>query len=465
MLKGKIKIIPFLLSMLTIFLCCQNKVDFFQVSLPPTNLQVTPLSPFHVSISWERRGIFSQKYILERRKSGENWVSLGLIDSSNHYFIDTALNPGTEYAYRLGVLSDKGGCRYSEEVAVTTQENFLPEPEIQFFNPFSVQEGVTLFSIEDPDNILSFSALVAVDFNGRYIWMIGGEKFLVISDFEIMKNGHVLAMVGSGVEEITIEGERLWRYDKHLFHHDIDEAPWGTIIGVIGYREMGPEGIPFSADAIIEYDYEKKVETGIWPLKQIIPVEEFCSLCINAPDYFFGKDWTHTNAVVLGDDFEHVYLSVRNLDRIYRVSLKTGIVEWILGRGGDMGEGMFSHQHDPQITCENGEERILLFDNGLHRKEGKEYSRVVEIGIDSDLRKARKLWEYRENPDFYSAVGGGVQRLDNGNILITDSVNGRIVEVTSKKEVVWELDLPPPFAIFKSMRVSEWFLDSNPLRK
>jgi len=54
---------------------------------------------------------------------------------------------------------------------------------------------------------------------------------------------------------------------------------------------------------------------------------------------------------------------------------------------------------------------------------------------------ARVVWEYRETPDFYSYWGGDADRLSNGNTLITDTTNGRILEVTSEGEKVWELFL------------------------
>jgi len=43
---------------------------------------------------------------------------------------------------------------------------------------------------------------------------------------------------------------------------------------------------------------------------------------------------------------------------------------------------------------------------------------------------------------FFTPVPGTHQRLENGNVLITESTAGRIFEVTREGEVVWDYRLP-----------------------
>jgi hypothetical protein len=47
-----------------------------------------------------------------------------------------------------------------------------------------------------------------------------------------------------------------------------------------------------------------------------------------------------------------------------------------------------------------------------------------------------------EENDFYSALIGSCQRLENGNTLITESLSGRAFEVTPEGEVVWKWNSP-----------------------
>ena len=70
--------------------------------------------------------------------------------------------------------------------------------------------------------------------------------------------------------------------------------------------------------------------------------------------------------------------------------------------------------HQPSIM-KNG--NILIFDNGTVRQ----YSRIIELNPKTEEIE----WEYVANPPelFYTETRGSVQRLPNGNTLITESDN------------------------------------------
>ncbi|MGI5949010.1 thioredoxin domain-containing protein [Peptoniphilus sp.] len=109
-----------------------------------------------------------------------------------------------------------------------------------------------------------------------------------------------------------------------------------------------------------------------------------------------------------------------------------------------------------------GEGNLLIFDNGgscgygpptLTSPSGllpfvRNYSRVLEINpitlsktwsIDPrDFGFSIPLNGYK----FYSPYGGNLQRLPNGNTLITLATEGMVVEVTRDKEIVWEWSCP-----------------------
>jgi hypothetical protein len=90
-------------------------------------------------------------------------------------------------------------------------------------------------------------------------------------------------------------------------------------------------------------------------------------------------------------------------------------------------------QHDPQVLA-NG--NLLLFQNN----EDSGHSQVLEIDpVDFDVR-----WSYggSDEQPLYSKFLGAVQRLPNGNTLITESDAGRALEVTPKGEIVWQFHNP-----------------------
>jgi hypothetical protein len=119
-------------------------------------------------------------------------------------------------------------------------------------------------------------------------------------------------------------------------------------------------------------------------------------------------------------------LSMRKIDAIAVLDPEARRVVWAH-------TGRFAHPHDPSLL-ENG--NLLLFDNDG----AGERSRVIEL----DPRSGEWVWVYEgsESEPFYSRLLGAVQRLPNGNTLITESDNGRAFEVTSSGEIVWEFYNP-----------------------
>lgn len=123
----------------------------------------------------------------------------------------------------------------------------------------------------------------------------------------------------------------------------------------------------------------------------------------------------------------NVLVSLRNQDSIFVIDWDAKKLIWAWGKGE------ISGQHDAQVL-ENG--HILLFDNGLVHKA----SRAVEM----DPMTRKIVWEYKA-PDpgsFFSPARGSVQRLANGNTLISNSDNGEAFEVTREGKVVWRFLSP-----------------------
>jgi hypothetical protein len=67
---------------------------------------------------------------------------------------------------------------------------------------------------------------------------------------------------------------------------------------------------------------------------------------------------------------------------------------------------------------------------------------VIEI----DPVTVKKMWEYsvagNESYRFFSHYVSSAQRLPNGNTLITEGADGRLFEVTTAGEIVWEYVSP-----------------------
>ncbi len=158
----------------------------------------------------------------------------------------------------------------------------------------------------------------------------------------------------------------------------------------------------------------------------------------------FAFDWAHNNTVQVIPPNEanrreqaaggtqrfrpgNFLISYRSNDVIAVVERPSGEIVWAWG------PGELDGQHKPHMLPSGN---ILIFDNGTLRK----FSRVIEYNpLDERIE-----WEYtsRAEDEFFSFCISGAQRLPNGNTLICDGVNSRLVEVTPEKEIVWEFVNP-----------------------
>jgi hypothetical protein len=250
----------------------------------------------------------------------------------------------------------------------------------------------------------------------------------------------------------------MWQYSDVLVHHDVDLLPDGSLLLLYQYVIETPEAeySPRITDGIRIVDPSTNDILWDWRAEDYISLDEYCTLCMTKkiPK---GYDWLHTNAVTFRQEpqGDAIYVNFRNINRICKIDVTSGEILWSLGDGGDLGEGLFCHAHDPQFLP-NG--NILLFDNRLHQDSNPEdgLSRVIEIAFDPGIGYAEIVWEYAGESPFYSSHGGDADRLPNGNTLITDAANGRIIEITPEKETVWEYKLNPYQEIYQSERLETW---------
>ena len=209
--------------------------------------------------------------------------------------------------------------------------------------------------------------------------------------------------------------------------------------------------------------------------------------------YLRGGDWLHANCVSWlgenpwyekGDTRFHprnMIFDSRNAGFIVIIDHQTGDVVWRVGPdysepNPEAAAGPFIGLHHAHMIPKGlpGEGDILLFDNGGSAGYGgpqggmskytRDYSRVVEF----DPTTVQIVWEYSPaNGDFlpFSEWVSGVQRLPNGNTLITSGLNGMVLEVTRGRRIVWECDYSvgyPYFRMYRAYRVPPQWLPENP---
>ena len=213
-------------------------------------------------------------------------------------------------------------------------------------------------------------------------------------------------------------------------HHDVFERGGGgyTVL-MYDWRTIDDQQI--QGDRLVEIDLDgtQRQIWSVWDHFEYDPQNGSTA----------DLDWSHANAVDYDRGDDAYLVSLHNLDCIVKIDRETGDQLWVLGgehstfQLPDGGTTLFQRQHEFELLDDGG---IVVFDNGLPA--GGD-SRVVEYALDEQGGAAVFRWEYRLDPPRYNVALGHVDRLPNGNTLITWSALGQIDEVTPEGTVVWRL--------------------------
>ncbi len=342
---------------------------------------------------------------------------------------------------------------YSDETGVTSH------------NPDKSFAGYTFFSSSYKSNIF------LIDMGGNIVheWSMPHEKVWpkpdfvaqivpqhkrIISRATLYPNGDVLAIytgigsnpLGYGLAKIDKDSNLLWSYEDAI-HHDAEIAPDGTIYTLSHrirnepYRGLSEKHAapPLYEDflVLISAVGEKITELSFYDLfansdyKSVLPRLK-ADPAANTP---LG-DTLHPNGIeiisrnindILKKD--HLIISFRNNSMLAVIDPANEKVTWA-------GYGPWRYQHDPRLLDDGS---VILFDNEGHTgKHGA--SRILRI----DPQSAEILWQYAGTQDnyFYSAFHSSVDPLPNGNVLITETLAGRMFEVSEAGDIVWEYHTP-----------------------
>jgi hypothetical protein len=212
-------------------------------------------------------------------------------------------------------------------------------------------------------------------------------------------------------------GERVWQetFDA-LDTHDSDLVRKHSI-AVANMRNYDAESAE-NRDRLFVYNRTTDEVTTEWQFQGHYP---------QSAGGNYEEDWTHVNDVEwLGGDL--YVLSPREFDQVIVVNVSSGAIVHQLGEDDDF--ETLDKQHNPDyLRGEGGRPTMLVGDS--------ENDRIVEYA------KGDGEWERTWS------VGEGqfnwprdADRLPNGNTLVTDSKNHRVLEVTPEGEVVWEVYTP-----------------------
>lgn len=321
--------------------------------------------------------------------------------------------------------------------------------------------------------------LVQVDWDGNVVWKFDrleevedpgqARRWVARQHHDFQREGNPVGYYVPGKDPLTGSGKTLL-----LVHEDISNS-------AISDKKL-------LDDRIIEVDWNGNI---LWSWS---PNEHFDELGFDdaakaairrdpniRPSGGGIGDWLHINSVSWvgenqwydgGDERfhpENIIWDSREANIIAITSRATGKIVWKVGPRYDGTEaerelGWIIGQHHAHIIPKGlpGAGNLLVFDNGGWAGYGepnpgspsgkvnvlRDYSRVLEI----DPITLRIVWQYTPKEAgfvqpldavrFYSPFISSAQRLPNGNTLITEGSDGRIIEVTADHQLVWEYISP-----------------------
>lgn len=311
--------------------------------------------------------------------------------------------------------------------------------------------------------------VLLVSMEGKIVhkWNVDAERA------RLLPNGNLLVIHGSKwgkdvspwrelrdeIREYSWNGEIVWTHKaKDVAHHDLQRLNNGNTaylrrsILPVEYKkkikDINKRNLDIRADSVIEVDKNGNLAWQ-WNSYEHLDLNS-CGRrpCreIDDPSMAHDKsqDWTHINTLSVlpenkfftaGDTrFKpgNIIFLPRNFWTIYLIDKDSGNIVWEYG--GDY-KGGLSGGHEASMIPAGlpGAGNILVLDNGTKYHRGRSF--ILEI----DPQTSKPVWIYDVGKKFFTETRGSVQRLSNGNTLISEDNTGRLFEVTVDKETVWEL--------------------------
>jgi hypothetical protein len=268
---------------------------------------------------------------------------------------------------------------------------YLTERGTLFYNG-KIAEDSTRFIDRQP---WKGGAALEADWNGRVLWEVRHSDHH--HDGILLQNGNVLLLC-------------------------LARLPQDFVSKIKGGMAATEHGGEMYADYLVEMTVEGRI---IWEWRSWEHLDPEIDVITAAQER--RDEWTHGNGVAELPNGD-IVVSFRTISTVIIIDRKTGKIVWKLGAPPLAG------QHAP-TPLPNG--NLLLFDNGSHRLDHPmPFSRVIEV----ELSTKQIVWKYQEKrvSDFFSPRISNAQRLPNGNTLICEGYFGRLFEVTTDGELVWE---------------------------
>ncbi len=403
-----------------------------------THAQIYPTDKLvlrHTQIMFEYQQVSNaEAYKIEIAKntagSFESNLVYSAMDSTIAHLVSGILNFGNAYKWRYSAFNDGKPIFKSKEFSFDIIKTNL----VSNFR----SNAITFDSTKIENGLILLDNGLVIDRKGNLILItdsFGVEK----RDFSLTPQNTLTFVQTVTAYEKSLNGDLIWKTndiktEKELiygYHHDLIKLKNGNYLVMCKIKELNNPLFKKNLDeAIVELDAKNHI---VWLWKE----------CVEITDTI-GIKKTHLNSIFLNEERNKLFVSGRDINTIFRIDRATSKIESCIGTilnddSEHYPHNLFSGQHSAQLL-ENG--NILIFNNNT--KLGKEsISNVMEINQPNRKSpnvtpKFGYLFMFDNPEENYCAKGGDVNKLKNGNYLISSSANNRSFEITPSKKIVWQ---------------------------
>ncbi len=289
-------------------------------------------------------------------------------------------------------------------------------------------DGVTVVSVqgfkhEDRGAIKKPARLVAFGPRGELRWVYNGSNIGAswFYDVDPLPSGNLLvtAVNPEGTIVVSLDPdtrEEVWiERLPYRDTHDLDYLPGNRLLVANMRNYNATTGL--NDDRLLVYNMTTDTVEWEWLFRDHYPKNGGGR---------YTDDWTHVNDVDRIAPGKYL-ASVRNFDQVIVVDSESDEITRRLGR--DDRHDVLYEQHNPQyLEGTDGRPTVLVADS--------ETNRIVEYALRAGG------WERT-----WTLTGGmswprDADRLPDGNTLVVDSLNHRVMEVTPEGRIVWEVYTP-----------------------
>ena len=352
----------------------------------------------------------------------------------------------------LGEVSGRNDWYYVDAKGRKLVEDYVPE---------KVQPGLTLITGIGEDHQL---AIKVIDFDGSVVhqWAIDwfdiwpdathvpehlvpkGKPGTHIHGSRLMDNGDIVFNFENiGLIRLDSCGNEVFKR-PYLSHHSINIDDNGDFwLPTQVFHDKKLKGFPnftpkFKDDTISHISKDGELISQV-SVMQLLHDNGYDGLLymstLSSRKPSVSGDVFHLNDVEVFPShlaegvFKHgdVMVSLRNNNTVFVYDPKTLKIRYLTS-------GKFVRQHDPDFIDGN---RFSVYDNNhIASKDFGHSSKIVIVSALDD--SVTRYFQEADNLPFFSNIMGKHQWLENGNLLIVESMNGRTFEVTPDKQRVWQ---------------------------